>query len=142
MKALLAAALLLAGGTAVPAQEPAGGGVLNLSCVEALVAADAGWLSGVFAFVAEKDSALAFADLVARNKAIRRKYAAKLMKDHEAAGGLTVWDHEVVMHLLAIYSSPMAQAADKLDPATQDRFNTLGLAPTMTLGEMNFRRKK
>lgn len=143
MRIFLVAAMILGMASALPAQEPpSGGGVFNLSCMEALAAVQANWLSGVFTFVPEKDSALAFADMVVRNKAIRRKYVAKLMKDHAVARGITVWDHEVVMHILSIYSSPLAQLLEKPDPTTFDRLNMLGLAPTMTLAEMNARRPK
>ena len=143
MRIFLVAAMILGMASALPAQEPpSGGSMLNLSCMEALSAVQAGWLSGVFTFIPEKDSTLAFADMVVRNKLIRRKYVAKLMRDHAAARGITVWDHEVVMHILGIYSSPLASLLEKPDPTTSDRLNMLGLAPTMTLAEMNARRPK
>lgn len=139
---LLPVAALAAGLSASAWAQPSGNpGILNLSCVEALAAVDAGWLSGVFAFVPEKDSALAFADMVVRNKTIRRKYVARLLKDHAQAGGITTWDHEVVMQVLGIYSSPMAKVLEKPDPTTQDRLNTLSMAPTMTLAEISGKRK-
>lgn len=137
MRIVLAAALA-AGGWA---QEGGGSGILNLSCMEALAVVDAAWLSGVFSFVPEKDSALAFADMVVRNKSAMRKYVAKLMKDLRVSRGITTWDHEVVMQALAIYASPLGETVGKPDPTTRERLNTLGLAPTMTLAEVSARRK-
>ncbi|MFA6315961.1 MAG: hypothetical protein WC943_00950 [Elusimicrobiota bacterium] len=142
MMRVLAVALVLAAAPAVRAQDPSGGGVLNLSCMEALKAVDVVWLTGVFSFVPESDSALAFADMMARHKAMRRKYVAKLMKDHAQADGIATWDHAVVLHILGIHASPLAAMLEKLDPTTRDRLNTLGLAPTLTLAELNARRKR
>src|SRR5205807_2646903 len=72
--ALLLAVSLLA--TPAKAQQ-----VLNLSCVEALVAVGESRLAGVFAFVAEKDETSAFADLLVHDKGALKKFMAKADKD-------------------------------------------------------------
>ncbi|MBI5211537.1 MAG: hypothetical protein HY927_16305 [Elusimicrobia bacterium] len=141
MRYLLALLVMALAAAASPAQEGGGGALMNLSCIEALVAIDADWLAGVFSFVPEKDSPTAFADIIVRNKAAMKRYLGKLSRDYRAAKGISEWDHEVVMKALELYGSPLAEAVGKPDSSVRERLGTLSLAPTMSLGELSMRRK-
>lgn len=118
-------------------------GMLNLSCLAALTAVGhAGDLGGVFSFITEKDSSAAFADFVVHSKPAMKKYLAKLDADFKDAGGVTSWDHEVVMRILEIYDSPLAETLDPLPPAASKKLSDMSAAPTMMLEEITARRKK
>lgn len=133
-------AVLGAAGRAQAQEQPSG--VLNLNCVEALVAVGHASLAGVFSFVSEKDSNAAFADLVAHDGKALKKYAAKLDKDFKAAHGVTVWDHDTVLIVLGLFTGPVADALEKPSKSLMSRMTELSMAPTMTLEQITAQRKK
>jgi hypothetical protein len=135
-------ALLLTLALAAPArsQGAADGQMLNLSCVEALASIDEARLAGVFSFVPEKDSPTAFADLVARDPKAMKRYLKKLNRDLKQAGGLSQWDHDVVVAAVTLYGSPMAAMLPKQKPATIEHLASLAQAPAMTLQELTAKR--
>lgn len=124
----------------VRALEP--GGVLNLNCVAALVAVDRASLAGVFSFIAENDSAAAFADLAARDPKVLKKYVAKLNKDLAVADGITPWDHEAVSAVLALLNGPLVEVMKKPSAKVMDRLKKLSEAPAVSLDVVTARRKK
>ena len=113
MTTLILAAALAAGAAAAAAPDPTPGGVLNLSCMEALAAIGQPHLAGVFSFISEKDSPAAFADLIAHDGKALKRYVEKVDQDFKAAGGITTWDHEALMFALALYSGPLASTFEK-----------------------------
>ncbi|MBI5241306.1 MAG: hypothetical protein HY926_12610 [Elusimicrobia bacterium] len=139
MNALILSIALAAGAAA---QTPAAGGVLSLSCIEALAAIGQPKLAGVFSFVSEKDSPAAFADLVAHDAKALKKYVEKVDKDFRAAGGVTGWDHEALMFSLNLFSGPLAQSLDKPAGKVLERIQSLSTAPTLTLQQITEKRKK
>ena len=142
MTILILAAALAAGAAAAPDPGPTPGGVLNLSCIEALAAIGQPNLAGVFSFISEKDSPAAFADLTAHNEKAIKKYVEKVDKDFKAAGGVTTWDHETLMLALALYSGPLALTFEKPSAKALARINELSLAPTLSLEQVAARRRK
>ena len=118
------------------------GGVINLSCMEALVAIEEPGLAGVFSFISEKDAPSAFADFLAHHPKALKKYAAKVDQDLKAAAGVVSWDHEVLMDLLSLFSSPMADTLEKPSSKTMAQMTELSLAPTLSLEAVTAGRKK
>lgn len=116
-------------------------GVINLSCLEALGAIGESDLAGVFSFIAEKDSAAAFADLLARNPKALSKFIAKADKDLKAAGGISDWDKTVFQGIAALFASPLADTLPKLSAKTLSRLAELGAAPALPLQEITIRRR-
>jgi hypothetical protein len=140
MTALILAAALAVGSAA---QEPAvQGGLLGLNCIEALAAVGQPKLAGVFSFVPEKDSSAAFADFVANDAKMFKKYVEKVDRDFRAAGGITPWDHEVLMFALSLFSGPLAGTLDKPSGKVLARVQSLSTAPTLSLEIVTSRRKK
>jgi len=140
---ILAAALsATAVRAAAPALDASSGGVLNLNCIEALASIGEPKLAGVFSFIAEKDSPAAFADLVAHDGKALKKYVVKVEQDFKASGGVTEWDHEVLMFVLSLYSGPLGQTLEKPAAKVLPRLNELSLAPKLTLEQVTARRKK
>ena len=118
------------------------GTMLDLSCMEALVAAGHADLAGVFSFVSDKDASAAFADFTVHDRIALKKYIGKLQRDFKNARGISVWDHSVVLRILALYGSPLAQVVEKPSESLFKILTELSLAPTMTLEELAARRKK
>jgi len=142
MKGTLAAAVVLLAGAWAAAETPRSGQLLNLSCMEALVAIDEANLAGVFSFVPEKDGSAAFADLVVHNPKAMKKYLAKVEGDLKAVGGISVWDREALAFALSIYASPLGGTLEKPSAKAMARLAELAQAPGLTLGEMTARRRK
>ncbi|MCX5797229.1 MAG: hypothetical protein NTY77_17195 [Elusimicrobia bacterium] len=142
MTTLILAAALAAGAAAAPQPGPDAGGLLNLSCIEALAAVRQPNLAGVFSFISEKDSPAAFADLVAHDGKALKRYVEKVGRDFEAAGGVTTWDHEALLFALALYSGPLAATFEKPSAKLMARISELSLSPTLSLEQVTARRKK
>ncbi len=141
MKSLALIVMLAVSGPLGAAEPQAGGGgLMNLNCMEALNAIEHSWLAGVFSFVSEKDSTAAFADMLARNRKTMSRYLDKLARDMRVAQGITVWDHGVVMQVLGLYASPLADTFRKPAESVQRRLKKFSMAPTLTLAEMTSRR--
>jgi len=140
MTTLILVAALAAGVAAAP--DPVPGGVLNLSCIEALAAIGQPNLAGVFSFISEKDSSAAFADLVVHDGKALKKYVEKVGRDFKVAGGVTDWDHEVLMFALGIFSGPLVQTLEKPSVRILARLGELSLAPKLSLEAVAARRKK
>ncbi len=137
LSAILLAAVCLGVWAPVRAQE-----LLNLSCMEALAAVGEEALAGVFSFIKEDDSTVAFADLAVHRRRVMRRYIDKLKKDLKIARGISAWDHQVVLQILQIYGSPLAETLDEPSVGTRQKLRDLSLAPTLTLGELTSRRRK
>jgi len=142
MTNLILAVALAAGAAAAPETAPAQGGLLNLSCMEALAAIGQPNLAGVFSFIPEKDSPAAFADLIVHEPKSLAKFLTKLDEDFQAAGGVTEWDHEALMYALTLYSGPLGPTLPKPAPKALARINELSLAPKVSLEQLSARRKK
>lgn len=128
---VLAAALPAGAGEApAPLPEP---GVINLSCVAALAAIDESDLAGVFYFIPEKDSPAAFADLLVHHVKALKKYVAKVDQDFAAAGGVTPWDHEVLLIAVTLYAGPLGRTLERPAEKLKARMNELSLVPTVSL---------
>ena len=134
-------ASLLAGAPRAAAQTGPNAGMINLSCVEALAATGRTDLAGIFSFVAEKDSHAAFGDLLARDPKTMKKFLAKLDKDLRKAGGISVWDQQVLLFVGTIYASPLAETLPKPSSKVSDKIAKLSAAKTMTLEELTARRR-
>jgi hypothetical protein len=136
---MISALLLAAGlffGPAASAQQ-----ILDLNCVEGLVAVDRAALAGVFSFIAPKDTAPAFADLLVRDQKALKKFLAKMEKDLKSASGVTVWDHEVLLNAVSLFGSPLAPTLDVPVKKVLGRMSELSLAPTLSLEQVAVRRK-
>lgn len=134
-KVLLAAALVVCAASSDAAQ------MLNLSCVEALVAVMRPELAGVFSFIKEEDAPRAFADMVARDKKALKKYLGKLEDDFKLTQSLTPWDRDAAGALVALYGSPLAETLEnKPKPQQVQRLAELAAAPTIPLEQMTARR--
>lgn len=146
MRRFAAAALVAATALIVrPAragQDPLGGSshMLNLSCVEALVASGHAELAGVFSFVSDKDAPAAFADLAVHDAKALKKYVAKLDADYKTSAAITEWDHSTVEMILSIYGSPLAATLSKPSSKLMSRLAELGQAPTTTLEQLTSKR--
>ena len=132
--------LMLAAAPGALAQAPAAG-MINLACVDSLVAVDQSALAGVFSFIAENDTPNAFADLVVHNKKLLKKWIKKLQKDRKSAGGITAWDQNAVVFALQIYASPLAETLEKPGALKADLLE-LAKSPVIPLSEITARRKK
>lgn len=99
--------LLLAAAAAPRAQQMVPGQLINLSCMEALVAVGRRELAGIFYFVPEKDAPQAFADFLMHDKKALKLFVAKVAKDKKAAGGIAAWDRETLTYALTLYASPL-----------------------------------
>lgn len=140
--ALPAAAASVETAVRVPTPDVSSVGMVNLSLIDALTAVDEPRLTGIFAFIPEKNSTFAFADLLARDKKALKRYLAKLRADQKSAGGLTGWDHEVCATLVTLYSSPLSGSLDKPNDKRMSRINECVLSTTVALAEIVARRKK
>lgn len=116
--------------------------MLNLSCVEALVAIDQANLAGVFSFVSEKDGPLAFADLIVRDKKAMKKFLAKLDKDRKEVQAISTWDREAVIGAVSIYGSPLAETLEKPASDTMERLNGFVATQAIPLSDLTARRRK
>jgi hypothetical protein len=115
--------------------------MIDLNCMEGLVAVERANLAGVFSFIPAADTSHAFADLIAHDKKLVKKFAAKVDDDFKKAGAVTVWDHEVVMNLLSLLGSPLAATLDDPGAKVKERLSMLGLAPTGSLQDIALKRK-
>jgi hypothetical protein len=118
------------------------GGMVSLSLVEALAAIKQPQLGGVFSFISEKDAPFAFADLMARDRKLMKKYLDKLDADRKAGNGLTDWDHAVCASLVNLYSSPAAESFVAKEPKLMSRINECVLAPVVPLEAIVAGRRK
>ena len=123
------------------AQAPQTPQMINLSCVEALVAIGESKLAGVFSFVPDKDSPGAFADLIVHDKKALKKYINKLERDLKDAGGIATWDSQAVKFAMAIYGSPLAETIEKPGNLLA-RLEALSRAQTMSLQDLTARRRR
>lgn len=116
--------------------------MINLSCMEALVAIDQADLAGVFSFIQEKDGPAAFADLVVHDKYALKKFLGKVEKDYKLVAGVSSWDHDVIQFALSIYMSPLAETLHNPGKKVIARMGELLAAPARTLQEIATRRQK
>lgn len=128
--------LLLAAALGFPQQ------IIDLNCMEALVAIEQPKLAGVFSFISEKESTHAFANLLANDKKLQKKFVAKVESDFAKARGITVWDHEVLLNLVSLLGSPLGPSLDQPKEKLKNKMIELSMAPTLSLEEVALRRKQ
>ena len=116
--------------------------MINLSCLEALTAVGEPRLTGVFSFIAEKDSEAAFSDLLARDKKMLKKYLAKVEADLKLANAVAEWDSGVLKFTLSLFSSPLGPTLDNPGKKVLSRMAELAGAPKIPLAELSSRRAK
>ena len=148
LTALLAAAL--GAGPAAAQQNPTGqtrapqaaapavlapqGQVIGLSLLEALVAIEHTDLAGIFGFVPEQASSFAMADFLLRDQKSLKLFIKKCEKDYKKAKGISIWDKQVLLHLVTIDASGAEVMGMKKIPAGwMDRINTLSLVEGLPL---------
>lgn len=136
----MTAAFLAAAVVPARAQTSADAHMLDLSCVEALVAIKESRLAGVFSFVPDKDAPQAFADLLVHDRKALKRYLAKLARDDKQAGGISSWDHQVVGLALQIYASPIAGTVEK-PGSLKGKLEGLSGEPSLSLEQITTRRK-
>lgn len=115
--------------------------MIDLNCIEGLVAIQQPKLAGVFSFINEKDTTHAFAILLAGDKKAFKKFVLKGEADLKKAGAVTVWDHQVLLNVIGLLSSPLPeieQPGEKL----KARAVKLSLAPTAQLQDIAVKRKQ
>jgi hypothetical protein len=134
-------AIVLAFALALPGSPAAAQQMLDLNCMDALVAAEKSSLAGVFSFIPQKDTTAAFSDLIVRDKKALKKYIAKVEKDLKVASGITLWDHEVVLNALSLFGSPLAATFEAPPKKITDKLTELSVAPTLSLEQVTARRK-
>lgn len=127
---------------AAPQQSSTGGGMLNLSLVEALTAIGEPEGAILFAYITERDAPFAFGNYISRKPKALKKYLDKLEDDKKAASGLTAWDHAVCANLVNLYSSQYAQNLPVPDAKRASQINQAVLTPVIELSEIVARRKK
>lgn len=114
--------------------------MIDLNCVEGLVAIEQPKLAGVFSFISEKDATHAFAILLAGDKKAFKRFVEKGERDLKKAGAVTVWDHQVLLNAISLLSSPLPeieQPGEKL----KARAVKLSMAPTAELRDVALKRK-
>lgn len=139
---LPAVAFMVASLPARAAEAPHSSQIINLSCVEALVAVDEQRLAGVFSFVNEKDGPAAFADLIAHNRKELKKFVAKVEKDKKVASGISAWDRDALQFALGIYGSPLGSSLEPLDEKVKSEILGLASGPVVTLEQISAARRK
>ena len=139
---LVSAAFVLSLAAAANAESPQGAHILDLSCVEALVAVDQARLAGVFSFIAEKDAIPAFADLLARDPKALKKFIEKVEHDFKIATGISRWDRDVLAAVMSLYGSPLGDTFPKPAPKVVSRIAELTQETVVPLEQITARRKK
>jgi hypothetical protein len=118
--------------TALPAAPSVAGiqpQIIDLSLVEALVAIKHTELAGIFGFVPEPVSALAFADYLMRDLKSLKCFIKKVEKDKKLAEGISIWDKQVLLHLVTIDATgDVMMGVRKVSKELMEKVNTLGLA--------------
>ncbi len=135
--ALLAVLLSLSARAQQPSTQ-----VLDLNCVDALVAVGESRLAGVFSYVPDKDSSSAFAALLVHDPSVLKKFIAKDEKDLKDAQGVSGWDHAALETAIATFSSPLGRTLEKPSEKAMKRMIALSQAPSLTLEQVTARRKK
>ncbi|HAH08019.1 MAG TPA: hypothetical protein DCM05_16085 [Elusimicrobia bacterium] len=107
--------------------------VIDLSLVEALVAVKRTELAGIFGFVPEAVSSLAFADYLMRQPKALKLFVKKVEKDKKVARGISVWDRQVLLHLVSIDASGGALGVKKIEKKMMDRISVLSLSEELLL---------
>lgn len=133
--------LVLAAVLSGPAVVASAQQILDLGCMDALVASGKTSLAGVFSFIAPKDTAAAFSDMIVRDPKAMKKYLARVSKDFKAASGITVWDHDVALSVLSLLSSPLSSTFEPPSKKIVSQLTELSLAPTLSLEQVSARRK-
>ncbi len=136
--ALLALAPMMAGATEVPRPPQ----MIDLSCMEALVATGRQELAGVFSFVSEKDGPAAFADLIVHNKKAMTKFIAKVQKDLKVASGISAWDRDALQFAIAIYESPLGATLKPLGEVELAQLRLLAGSPILSLEQISSARRR
>lgn len=146
----MAAALLaaFAAGAPAAAQDAIGieppqmeqGGVLDLSVIEALAALKRPELSGVFAFVPESRTSIAFANLLLADPKSRGRYLKFCEKTHGDAGAVSRWDKQVLLLLVGMNGQGELPVGVKpMSDKDRKRINKLALVPGVAIEELRGR---
>ena len=139
---VLTCLLLLAAAVPPRAQQAVSGQVLNLSCMEALVAIGRRELAGIFYFVPEKDAPQAFADFLMHDKKSLKLFVAKVAKDKKAAAGVAAWDRETLTLAIALYESPLKSTLADPGEKVIVEMRELAAAPVVPLELLENARRK
>jgi len=118
-----------------PARAPAPQGqVIGLTLLEDLVAIGHTDLAGIFGFVPEQASAFAMADFLMRDHKSLKRFVKKCEGDFKKAHGVSLWDKQVLLHLVTINASGAdAMGMRKVPAPWMDRINTLCLVEGLPL---------
>jgi hypothetical protein len=117
-------------------------GVTTMSLVEALASVGRPEIIGIFNYVDERSSPMAFADLLVRDTSLLKKFTAKLDDDIKVAGGVSQWDHLVCAVLVNTYASPMAGTNARPDEKRMSKINNCVLTPELSLSDIVAKRKR
>ncbi len=109
---------------------PRQGRVLNLECVETLIGIGERELAGVFSFIADGDSAPAFADLLVHKKKDLKRFVERERKILKKSGAIPHWDHDAAGYVLAIFSNPPADAPEPPSKGIIKKLTAIYAAPT------------
>ena len=119
---------------AAPAAQAPQGQVIGLSLLEALVAIEHTDLAGIFGFVPEQASSFAMADFLMRDHKSLKLFVKKCEKDSKKANAISIWEKQVLLHLVTIDASGAeAMGMKKIPAGWMDRVNTLSLAEGLPL---------
>ncbi|OIO05216.1 MAG: hypothetical protein AUJ52_14130 [Elusimicrobia bacterium CG1_02_63_36] len=116
------------------------GQLLNLSLIEALATIKEEKLSGVFAFIAEADSSLAFANLLLADSKSRDRFLKACERMHTAAGAISRWDKQVILLLVGMNSQrEFPPGIQPMSEKQRTRINKLALIPGVAIEELRNR---
>lgn len=118
-----------------PIQQPQ---MLDLNLMEALIAAGAADLAGVFGFVPPESAPAAFADYLLHNRKALKRLLKKERKDMAEVGGINAWDKMVFISLLEIHNAGLVPpGVERLSKKEELDVSEAVLARAMSLQEMN-----
>ena len=110
------------------------GQVIGLSLLEALVAIEHTDLAGIFGFVPEQASSFAMADFLMRDQKSLKLFIKKCEKDSKKANAISIWEKQVLLHLVTIDASGAeAMGMKKIPAGSMDQINTLSLVEGLPL---------
>lgn len=118
-----------------PIQQPQ---MLDLNLMEALIAAGAVDLAGVFGFVPPESAPAALADYLLHDRKALKRLLKKERKDIKEAGGINAWDKMVFISLLQIHNAGLVPpGVERLSKKEELEVSDIVLARAMSLQEMN-----
>jgi len=143
--AVLTAALVLpaaaqAPNVPAPAQPPQQ--IINLSLMEALITVERVDMAGVFSFVPEVNTPLAFADYLLRSLGSLKRFIKKCRKDYKVAQGISEWDKQVLLYIVGLNPSSVALGFEQVPEGRMKEVGELCMLPGIPLQVIVQRRGK